>query len=293
MAVTSYREILPRTYEHRLGDSPSASRVVVATVDEPTPTATVLAAIGIVHGQSHPEFNYLICLGYTVDETDRHHVTVSYSYGIPDKDKTDPDNPENPPWLQPDTWSFSTSNASVACETYYFGAGNNFLLPLANTAGDKIFGIAKAEAELKISISGARLQLDLQQVKRYVNTINDNVWAGFPRHTVQCVGVSASPAKLEWEGQVLNYWQITVELIYRSSSHNLKLANVGWNVIVNGKKQRAWVYIEEGGERMKVASPHPVALNRAGGFLCGQDQDGNANNDGDTTVPDDQSMYYG
>lgn len=291
--VLGYREILPRSYEHRLGDSPTASRVFAVTVDEPVASSVVLAAIGIVHGSVHPD-NLLTCDSISLEEVDRQHVQVTYGYGVPDPE--DPESPDNPPWIAPDRWSFSTSNASVACTEYYpFGAPaglENVAVPLVNTAGDLIFGVSKAEAELKITISGARLNLNLKDFKKYVNTINDREWAGFPKHTVQCVGVSGTPDRLEWNGQVLNYWQISIELVYRSSTHNLFLPNVGWNVIVNGRKQRAWTYIEEDGEYVKVATPHPVALNGAGGFLCGPQQDDAADWEGGTAGQDDEGSSY-
>lgn len=291
MAVLSVREILPRTFSHKIGGSPEASTVWSATLDGPTSHSQILAAIGIYHGSPHPEHGNLSCDSIAVDEPDRFHATVSYSFGVPDPE--DPENPEQPPWLQPDRWAFSTTNASVACMDHYIGVGNGNRRALTNTAGDAIFGLSKAEAELKITISGSRLALDLSSVKRYVNTINNAPWAGFPRHTVQCVGVSASPDRLEFQGNVIDFWQINVELLYRSSSHNLLLPNVGWNVIVNGKKERAWVYITEDGERKKVASPHPVSLNAAGGFLCGQEQDDAANWSGGTSIVDDGVDYLG
>lgn len=277
MSVLGFREVVPRTFEHKLGGSPTAGRVYIATVDEPTPASVVIAAIGISHGASHPDHTTLTCDGISLDETDRHHVTVTYSYGIPD-----PDDPggggDQPPWLQPDTWSFSTTNSSVACTTYYpRGLGDgNVPVPLKNTAGDVIGGLTRAEGELRISISGSRLALNLQQVKRYINTINKTAWCGFPKHTVQCVAISATPARLEWQGVVLDYWQISTELLYRSTTHNLCIPNVGWNVIINGKKKRAWCYVD--GE--KVPTPHPVALNVDGGFKCFPQPDGTAENSG-------------
>lgn len=291
MAVLSYREVLPRSYSHKLGGSPEASCVWVATLDEPTSSSAIIGAIGIQHGTPHPDNGNLTCDNISVEETDRHHATVTYSYSVPDKQ--DPENPDQPPWMQPDRWAFGTTNASVACTHYYRGVGNGNRKRLVNTAGDVIVGISMAEAELKISISGARLTFDLANTKKLVNTINSVPWAGFPRHTVQCVGVSATPDKLEWEGQVVKFWQINIELIYRSTSHNLKLPNVGWHVIVNGKRERAWTYITEKGVRYKVPSPHQVALNAAGGFLCGQDQDDAPNWNGGTSTPDDGTEYYG
>jgi hypothetical protein len=290
VAVTSYREVIPRTYEHKIGGSPTATRVFVATVDAPTGSSEVIGSIGIQHGSPHPDHGNLTCDGFSADETDRHHVTVTYTYSVPDPE--DPEDPEQPPWLQPDSWAFSTTNASVACTEHYPFVGNNVSAILANTAGDAIFGISRAEAELKISISGSRLVFNLAAVKQYVNCINRTPWAGFPPHTVQCVGVSASPARLEWQDQVIDYWQITIELVYRSSSHDLFLPNVGFHVIAGGKKQRAWTYVEQDGERVKVPAPHPVALNMQGGFLCGPDQDGARGPNGGTP-DDDQTSYFG
>lgn len=291
MAVVGYREVIPRTYEHKLGGNPTASRVFIATVDEPTPSSAVVGAIGISHGSGHPDHAGLTCDGYSVDETDRHHVTVTYTYSVSELDNEDPEN-SNPPWLQPDRWQFSTTNASAACTYWYEGVNNNKKRTITNAAGDPIFGLSKAEAELRITISGSRLTIDLQRIKKLVNAVNKVEWAGFPQHTVQCVGISASPDRLEWEGQTVNFWQLNTELLYRSSSHNLILPNVGWNVIVNGKKERAWTYITQDGVREKVPAPHPVALNLNGGFLCGPDQDGASDAEGGTEYTDDGTGYY-
>lgn len=293
----TFREVIPRTYDHKLGGSPTAGRVYMATVDEPMSQQAVIDAIGIQLGSGHPDHAGLICDGISVDEPDRHHVTVTYSYGIPDDENNDPENPDAPPWLQADQWSFSSSNASVACKQH-FPFNNpadtpNIARPLTNTAGDTIFGQSRAESELKITISASRLQIDLVEIRKHLNGINNAAWAGFPRHTVQFVGASASPDKLEWQGLVQKFWRVNIELIYRPSTHNLFLPNVGWNVIVNGRKQRAWTYITEKGVTEKVPSPHPVALNAAGGFLCGPRQDQASEWSGSTSDGDPDTPYYG
>ena len=275
MAVLGVREILPRTYEHRMGDSPTAGRVVAVTVDQPTATSAILETLGVSHGDPHPDHTGLVCNGISVDETDRQHVTVTLSYGV--SDKREDEDPDTPPWLQPDQWSFGASNSTVPCMTHYAKVGivANAIKSLVNAAGDQIHGITRAEGELKISITGSRLTLDLASYKGFVNAINDRTWAGFPAHTVQCVGFSAAPARLEFQGEVVDYWQITFELMYRQSTFNIWLPNVGWHVLVDGKKQRAWSYVKDDdtGALIKVPSPHPVSLNMNGGFLCGANQD--------------------
>lgn len=296
MAVLGYREVIPRTFEHRIGESPSATRVFIATVDSPTSSSEVIGAIGIQHGSRHPEYSALSCLSYSLDETDRQHVTVSYAYGVRETEEGEEGGGDAPPWLQPDRWTFGTSNASVPCTQYFPenlpGGVDNISHPLVNSAGDAIFGVTRAEPELKITISGSRLEIDLPKYLLYVGAINKEKWAGFLPHTVQCVGFSASPDRLEWQGIVLDYWQINFELIYRPSTHDIFLPQVGWNVIVNGKKQRAWTYIEDNGIRERVPAPHPVALNEQGGFLCGPGQDEAQDWEGGTNTPDDGTSYY-
>lgn len=266
MAVLGAREILPRTYQHKLGDKPTASRVFVATVDGPSGTSAAIGYIGINHGSSHPEHTFLTCETIEAEETDRHHVTVTYGYVVAESDS---DDPNQPPWAQPDQWSFSTSNASVAC-TYHYPTNfnNDKTRPLTNSAGDKIFGVSRPESELKITLTGARLRIKIRDVQKIVNSVNDQEWFGFPWRTVQCVGFSATPDQLEFEGVITPYWRINVELVYRPSTHDLFLPNVGWNVIEDGKLRRAYVYAKQDGESVQVAAPHPVALDMGGGFLC-------------------------
>jgi hypothetical protein len=74
MTVISYREVIPRTASHKFGESPTAERKYIVTVDEPTPTQTLINAVGIFHAAAHPEFAYLKCLNIQVTETDRHHA---------------------------------------------------------------------------------------------------------------------------------------------------------------------------------------------------------------------------
>jgi hypothetical protein len=83
MAVLTYREIVPRSFQHRFGESPTAEIRYHATTDGPTPTQTVLNTIGIFHGASHPEYGYLLCTEGNLNELDRFHVEVVYRYEVP------------------------------------------------------------------------------------------------------------------------------------------------------------------------------------------------------------------
>ena len=56
MAIISSREVIPRTASHKFGESPTAERKYIVTVDEPTPTQNLINAVGILHASAHPEF---------------------------------------------------------------------------------------------------------------------------------------------------------------------------------------------------------------------------------------------
>jgi hypothetical protein len=259
MAVISYREVIPRTASHRFGESPTAERKVVVTVDAPTPTQELVDAVGIFHTQPHPEFPFLRCLNLQVSETDRHHAEITYSYELPKQEELDPN-----PLARPDVWSFSTGGAQVPTLVYYEGSGNRTRRPLQNTAKDFFEGLTTLEAEVRASIAGNRPIFPLDNAAAITNSVNAFPYLGGNTHTWLCAGISGQQATEVVNGQELRFWQITVELIYRASGHDLLLPNVGWNYIENGSRQRAWVWNENKTE--KVASGSPRALNSSGGL---------------------------
>jgi hypothetical protein len=59
----------------------------------------------------------------------------------------------------------------------------------------------------------------------------------------------------------LRYWQVGVTLIYRQSTHLLKLADAGFNFLEAGTKKRCFIVDSEG---TKVASANPMPLDAAG-----------------------------
>lgn len=257
MAVIGFREILPRTFSHKFGESPAAEIKYAVTVDEPTPTQAIISAIGIYHGDSHPEFAYLRMLDAQVTETDRHHAEVTYKYEVPKQEDLDPN-----PLARPDVWSFSTGGAQVPALVYYDGAGNANKKPLQNTAGDFFEGLTTLEAEVRASISSNRANFPLADAAAVTNSVNNAVYLGGAKHTWLCAGISGQQATEVINDQELRYWQITVELVYRRSGHNLLLPNVGWNFLDGGQKKRAWVRDPDTNE--KVASGAPVALDNNG-----------------------------
>jgi len=259
MAVISYREVIPRTASHRFGEAPTAERKYIITVDEPTPTQTLVNAVGIFHASAHPEFSYLKCLNIQVTETDRHHAEITYSYELPKQEELDPN-----PLARPDVWSFSTGGAQVPALVYYDGSGNSNKKPLQNTAKDFFEGLTTLEAEVRASISGNRPTFPLANAAAVTNSVNSSSYLGGAAHTWLCAGISGQQATEVVNDVELRYWQITVELVYRASGHDLLLPNVGWNYLEGGEKKRVWVRDPESGE--KVASGSPRALTNTGGL---------------------------
>ncbi len=132
MAIINFREVLPRTFSHKFGESPTAERKFVVTVTQPVGHQELLDAVGIKHGASHPEFFYLLCTEGSVTEPDRQHAEITYRYEVPQVGSQD--NQPNP-LARKDVWSFSTGGAAVPALVYYHGSGNNTRRSLTNSAG--------------------------------------------------------------------------------------------------------------------------------------------------------------
>jgi len=256
MAVAAYREIIPRTLSHRFGDSPTAERKFVVTVDEPTEQQAVVNAIGIYHVDSHPEYPFLRMLDASMSETDRHHVEVTYRYELPKQKDLDPN-----PLARPDVWSFSAGGAQVPALVYYDGSGNQSLKPLQNTAKDYFEGLTTLESEVRATISGNRAAFPLDHVVAVTNSVNASEYLGGAPHKWLCAGIGGQQATEIVNDQEIRYWQINVELIYRASGHNLLLPNVGWNYIDGGDKKRAWVWNDDKSEKVPAGSPLPLTNN--------------------------------
>lgn len=258
MAVLAVNEVLPRGYSHQFGGSPTASMVFIATLDGATPQTDVLAAVGYALGSTHPEFSFLECNSVEVTETDKFHAEVSLSFFVWPVDAAEPG---QLPWALPDVWTFSTGTGQEACTTHFPTADDNVLTaPLVNKANDAYEGLVKAVPELRATITGYRQLFPAGLATKLTGAINSQTYAGGQPRTWQCAGISGTPERTTINDQLVEYWQITAELIYRQSTHNLLLPNAGLNYLENGvagKKRRCWIIDEEGD---KVPSAGPLAL---------------------------------
>ena len=237
MAVVSYREVLPRTFNHKFGESPTAERKYILTLDEPTATQTCISAVGITFAAPHPEYTYLLMLDASLTEQDRQHFEITYRYELPKQEDLDPN-----PLARPDVWTFSVGGATVPALAYYHGTGNSDIRPLVNAAGDFIEGLETVEAEVRATIAGNRATFPLAMAAAVTNSINSSSYLGGAAYTWQCAGISGSQAVEVVNDTEIRFYQITVELVYRASGWIAKIPHVGWHYLEGGKKKKVWAW---------------------------------------------------
>jgi len=268
MAVLSFREVLPRTFQQRLGESPTAERKFVVTLDEPTGTQAIINAVGIGIGSSHPEFAYLTMTEASVNETDRQHAEITYRYELLQPDQNDPN-----PLLRPDVWNFSVGGASVPALIHYPDNGNA-AAPLVNAAGDLFENQMTEEAEIRATVSGNRAQFPLSLAAFVTNTLNNTAYLGGQPYTWKCAGISGNQASEVVNDVEVRYYQITSELVYRASGWPLILADAGFNFRnQDGQIERCFVILkDEDGNEIRVPTANAVALAQNGLMLNPQDE---------------------
>lgn len=261
MAVLSYRELVGRSFQHRFGEAPTSQIKYAVTLDDPATThQEILNAIGIFHGAFHPEYTYLRCIEGSVSENspDPWHVEVTYNYATPDKGGNAEYDPN--PLARPDVWSFSTGGSQVPALVHYNGSGNTDIQPLVTAAGDFFEGLMMDEAEVRASISGNRPSFPLSTAAAVTNALNAYAYLGGVAYTWKCSGISAQQATEVVNGVELNYWQVSVELVYRQSGWPLLLPHVGWHYIDGSEKKLCYV-LDDDGNKIAASSPQPLNAN--------------------------------
>jgi hypothetical protein len=259
MPVIGFREVIPRTFSHKFGESPTAERKYHLTTDGPVGTQDALNAVGIFHGTPHPEYSYLLCDNGELNELDRFHVEITYSYSVPAIGTKDSD-PN--PLARADIWSFSTGGAAVPALAYYHGSGNGDIRALVNSAYDFFEGAMTEESELRATISGNRSSFPVGVATQVTNAVNLDSYLGAQQYQWKCQGISGQQQVEVVNGAEIKYWSVSVELAYRPSGWRLMLPNVGYNYLEGSQQKRAYVIDPDSGE--KVASSNPVALNNNG-----------------------------
>jgi len=77
------------------------------------------------------------------------------------------------------------------------------------------------------------------------NAINSAPYLGGEAYSWKCAGIGAQQNTEVVNDIELNYWSVTVELLYRQSGWQLLLPNVGWNYLTGGDPAKASVYVRD------------------------------------------------
>jgi hypothetical protein len=263
MAVLNHYE-LARSGEFRFGESPGLERRFVCTLDDPGTTTfgQCATAIGVDIGSFHPEYTAVPCTSAEVIEGyegSRYHVEVVYRYEIND------DILENiNPLQRPDKWTFETQGVAVPALTY-FDEGQ--IKPLTNSAFDYFEGLTVDEAQTKVVIEANRLNFPSAIATGLTNTVNQFAFLGAPQHRWKCQGITGEIRRDLVGTQIVKYWKIVCTLMYRQTSWNLQLPDVGFNFIGGGQKRRVMTFDFENSEW--IPSPVPMGLNGNGAQTFG------------------------
>lgn len=263
MAVIAVREATGRSLTHQFGESPTAERRFILTLDSPdTPTQQIINAGGVLHLSPHPEYTYLSCTNATITENSPtpYHAEVVYSYSVPEQSERQPN-----PLARPDVWSFSTSGAAIPAFYYFDGDTPKVLV---NSAGDFFEGAMSDESEVRATIQSNRPEFPLGLASQVTNCVNSDGYLDAPQYHWKCAGISAAQATEVVNEVEVRYWQITAELIFRQTGWELQLPNVGYNVIEAGKKIRGYV-LDPDDKTTRIPCANPIALNSDGTIKSG------------------------
>jgi hypothetical protein len=263
MAVLFHYE-LARSGEFRFGESPGLERRFVCTVDNPDATtfAQCAIAIGVDIGSFHPEYTQVPCTSAQVIEGyegSRYHIEVVYRYEIND------DILENiNPLQRPDKWTFETQGVAVPALTYFDG---NTQKPLTNSAFDYFEGLTVDEAQTKVVIEANRQNFPSAIATTLTNTVNSGAFLGAAADFWKCQGITGELRRDLVGTQIIKYWKITCTLMYRQTTWNLQLPDVGFNFIGGGQKRRVMTFDFENSEW--IPSPVPMGLDGNGAQTFG------------------------
>jgi len=152
---------------------------------------------------------------------------------------------------------------------YYDQPGNGSTKPLTNSALDYFEGLTTDEAQCKVVISENRPTFPSALAIALTNTINSSAWINGAIHCWKCQGITGELKFEEWGGEIVRYWAVKAEILYRQTGWPLQLPDVGFNFLGGSptQKRRAMVFDFENAEW--VASPGPVGLNGSGAQTLG------------------------
>jgi len=265
--IVATRE-LARTFENEIGSTGGVAKRRWAcnlsddtlTAGGPPDIATILTATaGNSFGAIHPVHTGLKLRKISVNERfedDPYKLEVIGEYGLVTADEL------LTPTARAAVWSFESQPGEIPALAYY---DDNAQFPpdkpLTNSAFDFFPGLTTEESMVRIKIQQnfstyPNLWLGAQ------NHLNNALFLGCGIDTVKVAAVEATYTTEEWNSTLVSYYASTASLLYRQSSHNLLIPDVGFNFIDGGQKRRGMVFDNQNAEW--VPSPNPIALNGSG-----------------------------
>jgi hypothetical protein len=259
---------LARTFENEVKVGGVARRRWACNLSDNTLTAggppditTILnATCGGTWGVSHPVHTALGLQKIVVNERfedDPYKLEVIGEYGlvIPADIQA--------PTSRAAVWSFESQPGQVPALFYYDGANQR---PLTNSAYDYFPGLTTDESLVRIKVQKNFSTVPSTWLAAQ-NHVNSSTFLGCAANTIKVAAVEATYVAEEYNNSLYQYYAATASLLYRQSSHNLLLPDVGFNFISGGQKRRAMVFDFQNSEW--VASSNPVGLDGSGGQTLG------------------------
>jgi len=160
-------------------------------------------------------------------------------------------------------WSFESQPGQVAALFYYDGQTQK---PLTNSAYDYFPGLTAEESLVRVKVRKNFAAVPYRWINAQ-NCVNDSAYIGCAANTLKVVSVEVTYATEDFNNSLESYWAATASFVYRQSSHNLLLPDVGYNYIDSGEKRRAMVFDFQNSEW--VATANPVGLDGNGAQTLG------------------------
>lgn len=259
---------LARTFENEIGATGgTARRRWVCNLSDDTLTsggppaysAILSATAGSNFGAFHPVHTSLRLRKITINERfedDPYKIEVVGEYGLVTNDEL------LTPTARASVWSFESQPGEVPA-LFYYDANASFPpdKALTNSAFDFFPGLTTDESMVRIKIQKNFPAYPSAWLAAQ-NHVNDGAFLGCAQDTVKVASVEATYTIEEFNNFQVSFYASTANLVFRQSSHNLLLPDVGFNFIDGGQKRRGMVFDFQNGEW--VPSPNPIALNGSG-----------------------------
>ena len=265
--IVSTRE-LGRTFENEVRVGGVAKRRWVCMLSDDTLTNggppdinTIMGATaGGSWGAAHPVHTQLGLRKVAVNERfedNPYALEVTGEYGLVTS------NDLLAPTARASVWSFESQAGQVPALFHYSGGG---IFPLTNSAGDYFPGLVTDESLVRIKVQRNFAAVPTGWLSAQ-NHVNNGVYLGCPANTVKVAAIEVQYMAEEFSNSLVQFYAATASLVYRQSSHNLLLPDVGFNFIEGGERRRAMVFDFQNAEW--VASSNPVGLDGFGGQTLG------------------------